>query len=311
MKEIFNIRRFGALAVKFYRENMKTNLLFTIVLVVITFLCVCQFNPFKIVYFSSTYEDCSTRMTDFYMKVFWGILWGSSMLAAVYSFSEVVSKHKAVSALLLPASVFEKYLLVFLHSTVVILLLNLLVFYSTASIARTYKYVGMEEVVMTEGWFGMKVPKPVPGQAVVHPKIGNVFKIDKNMRLFSSTVTDSKGNVSVKEYRTTKALGWNLVLIYWLFNVALFMWGSITFRKRTVLLTILIHVVTWGVLGWVAVKWADMIYRSRPLVLMIKDLRIDPLVPDMWFSPWWLITLYIFPLTYFVVIWLKLKNKQV
>lgn len=310
MKEIFNIRRFGALALKFYRENMKTNLLFTAVLVVFTFLCVCQFNPFRIVYFSST-EDCTMRMTDFYMRVFWAILWVSSAFVAVYSFSEVMSKHKSVNALLLPASVFEKYLLVFLHSTVVILLLNLLVFYSTASIARSYKYVGMEKVVMTEGWFGIKIPKPVPGQEVIHPKIGNVFDFGKNMRMFSSTVTDSEGNVSAKEYRMTIALGWNLLLIYWLFTVALFMWGSITFRKRTVLLTILIHVVTWGILGWVAVKWADMIYRSRPALFMIKDLMINYSVSDMRISPWWLITLYIFPLTYFVVIWLKLKNKQV
>lgn len=310
MKEIFNIRRFGALALKFYRENMKTNLLFTAVLVVFTFLCVCQFNPFRIVYFSST-EDCTMRMTDFYMQVFWAILWVSSAFVAVYSFSEVMSKHKSVNALLLPASVFEKYLLVFLHSTVVILLLNLLVFYSTASIARSYKYVGMEKVVMTEGWFGIKIPKPVPGQEVIHPKIGNVFDFGKNMRMFSSTVTDSEGNVSAKEYRMTIALGWNLLLIYWLFTVALFMWGSITFRKRTVLLTILIHVVTWGILGWVAVKWADMIYRSRPALFMIKDLMINYSVSDMRISPWWLITLYIFPLTYFVVIWLKLKNKQV
>ena len=310
MKEIFNIRRFWALAVKFYRENMKTNLLFIAVLVLFTFLCVCQFNPFRIEYFSS-YEGSLSRMKYFYMQVFWGILWISSLFVAVYSFREVMSKHKSVNALLLPASVFEKYLLVFLHSTVVILLLNLLVFYSTASIARTYKYVGMENVDITEGWFGMKIPKPVPGQNVVRPEIGNVFDFGKDSRLFSATVSDADGNVGEKEYRMTKALSWNLLVIFWLFNVGFFMWGSITFRKRTVLLTILTHLVVLGALGWIAVKWADMIYRSRPTSFTIKDLWIVPSNPDIWFSPWWLMTLYIFPVTYFIVIWLKLKNKQV
>lgn len=309
MKEIFNIKRFWALTVKFYRENMKTNLLFIAVMVLFTFLCVCQFNPFKIEYFS-LYEDCSLRMKDFYTRVFWGVLWGSSLFVAVYSFREVMSKHRAVNALLLPASVFEKYLLVFLHSTVVVLVLNLAVFYSTASVASTYKYIGMEKVVLTEGWFGMEIPKAVPGQKTVRPKIGNVFDFSKDNPLFSVKVNKPDGTV-VKEYRKTKALSWNLLVIFWLFNVSFFMWGSITFRKRTVLLTILIHAIVWGTLGWIAVKLADMIYRSRSTLFLIKDLGIIPSEPDIWVSPWWLVTLYIFPVTYFVVIWLKLKNKQV
>lgn len=310
MNEIFNIRRFGALTVKFYRENMKTNLLFITVLALLTFLCVCKFNPFRIEYFS-LYEDVTQRMRDFYTRVFWGVLWASSLFVAVYSFREVMSKHKAVNALLLPASVFEKYLLVFLHSTVVILLLNLLVFYSTASLARSYKYVGMEKVVLTESWFGMKIPKALPGQETVRPEIGNVFEFGKDHALFSATITDPDGTVGMKEYRISKALSWNLLLVFWFFHVSLFMWGSITFRKRTVLLTILTHIAVWGILGWLAVKWADLIYRSRPGLFVIKDLWFVPSNPDLWFSPWWLMTLYIFPVTYFTVIWLKLKNKQV
>ena len=89
MNEIFNIRRFGALTVKFYRENMKTNLLFIIVLALLTFLCVCKFNPFRIEYFS-LYEDVTQRMRDFYTRVFWGVLWASSLFVAVYSFREVM-----------------------------------------------------------------------------------------------------------------------------------------------------------------------------------------------------------------------------
>lgn len=312
MKEIFNIRRFGALTVKFYRENMKTHLLFIAVLVLVTFLCVCEFNPFRIEYFS-LYEGCSLRKTDFYTSVFWGVLWASSLFVAVYSFREVMSKHKSVSALLLPASVFEKYLLVFLHSTVVILLLNLLVFYSTASIARTYKYVGMEKVILTEGWFGLKIPTPAPGQKVMRPKIGNVFVFGKHNPLFSTQITNSDGTYGKRNYRMSRALSWNLLAIFWLFNIAIFMWGSITFRKRTVLLTLLLHLIVWGALGWLAVEWADAIYRSRPVLFVIKYLQISPIDFNMWVSvsPWWMATLYIFPLTYFAVIWLKLKNKQV
>lgn len=310
MNEIFNIRRFGALTVKFYRENMKTNLLFIVVLALFTFFCVCKFNPFRIEYFS-LYEDVAQRMRDFYTRVFWGVLWGSSLFVTVYSFREVMSKHKAVNALLLPASVFEKYLLVFLHSTVVILLLNLLVFYSTASLARTYKYVGMEKMVLTESWFGMKIPKALPGLETVRPEIGNVFEFGKDNALFSATVTDSDGTVGMKKYRISKALYWNLLVIYWLFTVSFFMWGSITFRRRTVLLTLLTHITVWGILGWLAVKWADLIYRSRPSLFVIQDLWFVPSNPDPWISPWWLMALYIFPVTYFTVIWLKLKNKQV
>lgn len=47
MKEIFDICRFWALARKYYRENMKTILIFLGVMIIVTLVFVCGFNPFE------------------------------------------------------------------------------------------------------------------------------------------------------------------------------------------------------------------------------------------------------------------------
>ncbi len=75
MKEIFDICRFKALAWKYYRENMKTILIFLGVMVVVTFMVVCKFNPFRMEYTSlyteSNYLD---RYYGMFAKIFWGLL---------------------------------------------------------------------------------------------------------------------------------------------------------------------------------------------------------------------------------------------
>ena len=46
MNEVFEYRRFGALARKYYRENRRLGIIFLGIIGIITFLCLCKFNPF-------------------------------------------------------------------------------------------------------------------------------------------------------------------------------------------------------------------------------------------------------------------------
>lgn len=315
MKEIFNIRRFGALAVKFYCENMKTHLLFVAVLFVATFLCICKFNPFvteySYLYDSFTVDDFIFKYKQFYFQVFWGLLWLSSMFVALYAFKDVMSRHKAVSVLLLPASTFEKYLLVVLHSTVVVLVLNLAVFYTAASIANSYRYQGTECLTFTTGWFGQRVPLLSPDEKVVHPRMVNVLAGLEEKNLFYFREKGEDGNVKSKSVSFSSALGRNMVVISWLFFISFFMWGSITFRKRTALLTILMHCVLWGILGWITFEiLKGVVGGFSNHWAVFKNLYVSVKYPDIYMSPWWLLLLYIFPVTYQIVVWLKLKNKQ-
>lgn len=313
MKEIFNIRRFGALAGKFYRENMKTHLLFVAVMFVATFLCICKFNPFETEYhyFNETFtrEAFIFKYKQFYFQVFWGLLWLSSVFVALYAFKEVMSRHKAVNALLLPASTFEKYLLAVLHSTVVVLVLNLAVFYAAASVANSYKYEGLKSMTFTKGWFGQDVPILAPGEKVEHPQMVNVFSGLEEKNLFYYKQLSEDGKVHRHRVSFSSVLGKNLVVISWLFFISFFMWGSITFRKQTALLTILFHCVLWGILGWIAFKLSTISGFDNHWA-MFKNLFIAVKYPDIYMSPWWLLLFYIFPATYLTVVWLKLKNKQ-
>ena len=66
MNEVFEYRRFGALARKYYRENRRLGIIFLGIIGIITFLCLCKFNPFLREYtqvenpaeVSGDYMDC-------------------------------------------------------------------------------------------------------------------------------------------------------------------------------------------------------------------------------------------------------------
>lgn len=322
MNEIFELRRFGALAVKFYRENMKTNLIFIAVMVVITFLCVCKFNPFLIEYTPVPTEaakfDFLAHCTGMYSQMFWTLLSLFSVMIAVRSFKNVTSRYKAASVLLLPASSFEKYLLVFLHSTVVIFLVHLAVFYGTVPIANSYKYVGIKEAHYTGGGvFGNQLPYVTPEQEVVYPEVGNVFRIMEDKILYKKTIREQNGNIIYDQSRSIASpfLVWNMVIIIFTFMISLFMWGSITFRKRSALLTILSHGLLFLLLGWSTFRIFKDVFGGNRISSYLYGLRFFaqetgvPELPDL--SMWWFLLFYIFPVTYFAIIWRKFKDKQV
>lgn len=305
MNEIFDIRRFGALTAKFYRENMKTNLIFIAVMMVVTFLCVCKFNPFQREYFMlSDAGDILARYQRLYAFVCWGLFGLFSVFVASRAFIEVMSRSRATTALLLPASSFEKYLLVVIHSTVVVLLVHLVIFYGMAMIASSYKYVGIdvgiEEADFTKGVLFGNQQVLGPGQKVVYLEVGNVFTAASRY-LFDRF--------------SSPALQCNLLAALWTSVVGVFIWGSITFRKRSVLLTILVHALAFLLIGGLAFLFVifnlKSVDRSESMLydLFFWGTKIDPFrnIP----SWWWQVSHYIFPLTYFTVIWYKFKNKQV
>ena len=91
MNEVFEYRRFGALARKYYRENRRLGIIFLGIIGIITFLCLCKFNPFLREY---TQVENPAEVSDFiqyykgvYRQLFWGLygclLWLSLCILCV------------------------------------------------------------------------------------------------------------------------------------------------------------------------------------------------------------------------------------
>lgn len=321
MKEIFDIHRFGAFAFKYYCENLKTILIFVGVMIIVTFLTVCMFNPFQSEYlgFSTqfTKEDFIWHYEERFALFFWILLGIFSIIAASYSFVDVMSRRKANSALLLPASTFEKFLLGILNSTVLVLLLHFAIFYGSANVACSYKYGGLEEMNFTKSSvLNIQVPLLKPGQEIVRPKVGNVFYF---VNKFSASKTylmeNERGElVEVKnEAYITPFLSWNLLIISWLYFVGLFLWGAITFRKLSALLTILLHGLFFLLVGFITYRIGETCFRGPREESMLYGLYFLNTDSKMASPPpaLLLMLLYVFPITYIGVIWKKFKNKQV
>ena len=324
MKEIFDIRRFGALAWKFYRENAKTILIFLGVMIVVTFVVECGFNPFKTEYkaLDGVYDEARYfgNFAGKFAGMFWGLLGMFSIFVAGYSFKEVMSKKKASSVLLLPASSFEKMLLATLNATVVVVLLHLAVFYATANIACSFKYGAYNQSSVesfTISWVGHKVPVLKEGEKWIRPEVGNVFWFVRKMSLKSAIRVDgeSKDGVEIKVEKVyfTPFLLWNLLIVCWTYFVFVFMWGAITFRKHSALLTVLLHVCCFLLLGWLTYEageaWCWNVPREE-WSLYGLNFYTSKLSPEL-LSPYWLLLSYVFPLTYLGIIWKKFTTKQV
>jgi hypothetical protein len=212
-----------------------------------------------------------------------------------------------LNTLLLPASVFEKYVLAFLNSTVVLLVVYLLMFYALASVTNSYKFTGLNRLEYVSGSFGNQVPAMTPGQEVVHTEIGNVFDFSEGGYLMNISYDQKELNYG----KLTNGIVVNMVVIWFLYVMSVGMWGSVTFRKHPFILTFLVHVIFLLALVAVSVWLGNKLFGAEPQMkpdeLSFYGGEVLPDLPSFR----WLLVFYIFPLTYQAVIWIKLKTKQV
>ena len=311
MNEVFEYRRFGALARKYYRENRRLGIIFLGIIGIITFLCLCKFNPFLREY---TQVENPAEVSDFiqyykgvYRQLFWGLYGLFALVVALHSLRDFVVKDKILNTLLLPASVFEKYVLAFLNSTVVLLVVYLLMFYALASVTNSYKFTGLNRLEYVSGSFGNQVPAMTPGQEVVHTEIGNVFDFSEGGYLMNISYDQKELNYG----KLTNGIVVNMVVIWFLYVMSVGMWGSVTFLKHPFILTFLVHVIFLLALVAVSVWLGNKLFGAEPQMkpdeLSFYGGEVLPDLPSFR----WLLVFYIFPLTYQAVIWIKLKTKQV
>lgn len=300
MKEIFNINRFSALWLKTNRENLKTNLILLAVIAVVTFLCLCKFNPFTPEYSVIDSESAKMAFEGLHAErqyaVFWGVMFFFSIIVAARSFKDIMSPHKAINTLLLPASSFEKYLLAFLNSTVVFFLVYLVLFYGLDWLVNTYKYSGVSQANFTMGVFGTRIPVIEEGQQLTKPVLVNVLNL-----------TSENSNISKMADSNYNIMGPLSVLGFWLYIIAMFMWGSITFRRRTILLTSLLHLLLFIGIGFAVYAIVRGVIDTYSLGFAdCWMINVDHGTP----SPYWGLLFYLLPIAYLWVVWMKLKRKQ-
>lgn len=140
MSQIFNINRFAALFKKHTVENYKTYLMSVGVLagLLILFMGFASFvnDGFLILGFQETF--------------FFVFLLLSGSIFTSLSFTDLGDKKKAIPALTLPASHFEKYLVSWLYSFLIFQLLYVALFYLIASIVISFGHnvPGRENVLL-------------------------------------------------------------------------------------------------------------------------------------------------------------------
>ena len=317
MKDRFNGSRFLALAKKDYRENMLFNLIFIAIMLVAILLAVTQGNPFQVEYSYLPNEriksDYISHYKDLYIQIFWGLFVVFSACYALRSFRGIMQPDRTLANLMLPVSNLERYLLAFLNSTVVIFIVYLLLFYGVTSITNSYKYVGLKEFsFVTGGWFGNELPQFGPGQEVTHTEIGNIFQVVSENQIKIQQAY-SGGHIA-NSFIPFSVLGiWCIAISCWLGVISMFMWGAITFRKYAFLLTLLIQVLVTlrlGVLGfWIIGQMAKEVNIST---VSLYDLGIYGSPETYQLPSWyWLCCGVLFPVGYQLVIWLKLRTKQI
>lgn len=317
MNDIFSISRFFALARKDYRENRRFYFIFIGVMAVVILLAVTRFNPFSVVYDNTPDEkaklDFINHYKQVYAQIFWGLLLGFTIIFAVRSFRSLLSPTKNITYLMLPVSTLERYLLVFFNCFIVLLMVHLLLFYGITSVTNSYKYVGLEQYhFQPGGWFGNLLPYLKPGQEVIHAEIGNVLNLlpqkYNEIRQYHILSGQEKDLIPFFGF-----FCWNMALCAWLGVVSIFMWGSITFRKYTFLLTILVHFLVFLALGIIGAYIVEHFVEGTNAIVPSYDLRIYGGGAKLSYepSPNWLYLCWLFPVGYQMVIWWKLKTKQV
>lgn len=314
MNEIFNIRRFAALVIKFYRENRAVCLFFLAIMAISTFVCINGPTGFlrRAYIFVSTQQELEGTLEHFkqiFAAKYWGLTILFSIFTALYSFRYITSKTKVTRALTLPASNFEKYLLALLNSTLVPLVVTALLFYSIGTIS-IHKYVGITGASISEGKFIQNENAGFSeNQKNFRVEIGNVFSLNQGTIKYTKAI-DKEGRV--REVSLNPVLpfwSWHSIPMSWLFIVSVCMWGAISFRKRPLLLILLVHSLLFIILGSITVYCVYKItkdWNKSYEGLHFYGTAFAAKEP----SPKWILLFYLLPVVYQGVIWWKLKTKQ-
>jgi hypothetical protein len=127
MNNTFNLKRFGMLFKKHTLEHGKAYLLSTGVLTGLMFICLLYMS-----FISGGHLNANAQIPVFLVEL---LLAGSIFTSN--AFSDLGNKSKGIPTLMIPASHFEKYLVVWLYTYVIFQVVFVAVFYLTGEIVLT------------------------------------------------------------------------------------------------------------------------------------------------------------------------------
>lgn len=285
MNELFNIKRFGNLVARYYRENKKRNLLYISLLAICLFLVLSQ-NPFHVIYIGVSSMD-GVGIGIQQQAVYWSMLLVFSVFYGATGLREYRRKTTAVSALMLPASTFEKYLLGMLNVTVVFFAVYTVVFYAVDFAVLQFKAAyfisGDPEVFVSLA----ALRKVHPDVEILRPALENVFV-----------------------FRESSSWMLFCMVCFILFTQAAFLWGSLTFKRNVVVFTTLIHLLILLGLGTVVAPLVE--HWNAPSFFSYVNVGASSLeIQPYSTSSYWLLVCLVYPLTYLAVVFWQLKRRQV
>lgn len=284
MNEVFDIKRFGYLAARYYRENWKRNVAYVSLLAVCLFLALTQ-NPFSVRYIAVTSVN-SPEIANNQQAFYWFMLLVFSVFYSATGLREYRRKTTAVAALTLPASTLEKYLLGVLNVTVVFFAVYTLVFYAVDFIVLQYH----------TGYFISDVPQ-------IFNSLGDLHMTRPDAEVFRvelANVFAFRGNSS-----------WVLfgMVCFILFTQAAFLWGSLVFKRNVVVFTTLIHLLILLGLGLLISPLVE--HWESPSSFGYINMGASTLELQTYItSSYWLLGCLAYPVAYLAAVFLQLKRRQ-
>ncbi len=299
MNDKFSLKRLLAYAKIHYFENRKIYLIYSVILALIMYLFMVEymFNH------NTSYTFTSDKNRDFVVQ-FWWMLPISIIMLTYLSMKDMNAKIGSLHTLLQPVSVKERYTFTMFNSLFVAIVLHTALFAISCHFAEQ-KYILGDDFTAHIGIFS----RPL----AVYYEQGEVFNFDfSNLFPIREMINESGHKIFFTMVITFSA---GFIMLH-----SICMWGMVSIRKYGIPVAMLMHAALYTVII-LTINWlmtdvlVDHFHRSYVSYGGGDKTAEMSIIYDTtrWMidNPLLIALVYIFPITYQIVIWRKMGTKQI